>query len=267
MCYKTILVHFKDKRRIKRLFKAAAEIADRFQAYLLRLSVSPRVLTIPAGMPGTPDTIVIDDRFQAYREDNRQLRDGFFEAAAERRKVVPEWRECDAGQSTVVDIVTNYARNSDLLVASQSDAGSAHLDVVSAVTIASGRPTLLVPNEGPQAEIGRRIVVAWNASREAARAVFDAVPLLQKAEVVDVFTMRSSSEVGASYARRWSATKSSAKHSRASGQIRTLDTAYPNDAWSVVPTFLSWAAMVISGCESSFLAAPPNINSTICAFP
>src|SRR5215471_6305021 len=53
----------------------------------------------------------------------------------------------------------------------------------------SGRPILVVPYVGNFADLGRRVVIGWNASREAARAVNDAMPLLTSAETVTVLTI------------------------------------------------------------------------------
>jgi hypothetical protein len=66
MAYKTILVHCNDKKRVGRIVGAAAEVVERFQAHLIGLSVSPPVLVVPAGVPGTPDTLTIDERAQVY---------------------------------------------------------------------------------------------------------------------------------------------------------------------------------------------------------
>ena len=52
--------------------------------------------------------------------------------------------------------------------------------------MAAGRPVLMVPNEGLHSGIGSRVVVAWNGRREATRAAFDALPLLQQAKEVKV---------------------------------------------------------------------------------
>ncbi len=54
------------------------------------------------------------------------------------------------------------------------------------VILGSGRPVLMVPYIGALQTPGRRIMVAWDASREAARAVSDALPVLQAAELVQV---------------------------------------------------------------------------------
>jgi nucleotide-binding universal stress UspA family protein len=53
---------------------------------------------------------------------------------------------------------------------------------------------LIVPNEGVHSGIGSRVLVAWNGRREATRAAFDAVPLLQHAKEVKVLWIEPQSE-------------------------------------------------------------------------
>ncbi len=55
----------------------------------------------------------------------------------------------------------------------------------------SGRPVLLVPTTGQFAEIGRRVVVEWFGSRESARALGDALPLMRQAQAVHVLDLRA----------------------------------------------------------------------------
>ena len=52
------------------------------------------------------------------------------------------------------------------------------------MVLASGRPVLVVPYVGTYPRVGDRVMIAWDASREAARAVADALPLLQAAQQV-----------------------------------------------------------------------------------
>ena len=54
------------------------------------------------------------------------------------------------------------------------------------LVVESGRPVLLLPKTGEVYDFGRRIVVAWNGRRESARAVYDALPMLKRAEEVIV---------------------------------------------------------------------------------
>ena len=198
MAYKTVLVHCNDGRRIARVVEAAAEVAHRFQAHLVGVSVTPPVAIIPSGMPGAPDAIVVDEHCVAYRRDNPAMR-AAFAAAAGRRSSSAEWREGDAGSSNVADVVLQHAHAADLVVAAQSDPGwqwTAHLDIADRLAVESGRPVLIVPNEGLHRDFGKRVLVAWNARREAARAVFDALPLLQQAQEVKVIWVNPQDEGG-----------------------------------------------------------------------
>ncbi len=59
------------------------------------------------------------------------------------------------------------------------------------VVVAAGRPMLVVPYAGEFGAIGRRVLVAWDGTREAARALHDALPLIAKAEAVTIVTVRA----------------------------------------------------------------------------
>jgi nucleotide-binding universal stress UspA family protein len=196
MTYKTILVHCNDKKRVSRIVGAAVELAERFQAHLVGLSVAPPVLIVPAGVPGSPDTMVIDERCNVYRRDNPAMK-AVFQAAVEGKTLTSEWREEDAGTSTIADAVIRHARTADLVVAAQRDwhwSVSAEFDVGDRLAVAAGRPVLMIPNEGVHSGIGSKVVVASNGRREATRAAFDALSLLQQAEQVKVLAVDPLSE-------------------------------------------------------------------------
>jgi nucleotide-binding universal stress UspA family protein len=140
--------------------------------------------------------MVIDEHCKAYRKDNPEMK-AAFETAGRGRNVVLAWREVDAGSTSVAEIVLQHARAADLVVAAQTDAkwpGSQRLDIADRLVLGSGRPVLITPNEGPHRDVGERVLVAWNARREAARAVFDALPLLQRAKEVRVIWVNPESE-------------------------------------------------------------------------
>ena len=196
MAYKTVLVHCNDKARLGRVLNPAVEVADAFQAHLVGLSITPPVAIIPAGMPGAPDTVVVDEHCRAYRQANPEMK-SVFEAMCRGRSLQPEWREIDAGTSSVADVAMEQAYAADLVVAGQADrkwAGSGYLDIVDRLVMGSGRPVLIVPNEGAQRSLGKKILVAWNSSREASRAAFDAMPLLQRASEVRCIWINPQSE-------------------------------------------------------------------------
>jgi nucleotide-binding universal stress UspA family protein len=87
--------------------------------------------------------------------------------------------------------LSHRARFADLVVVGKRDPAGAHVDQLPArfaeeVALRSGRPVLVVPDHLAQADAPRRIVVAWKASRESARAVEAALPLLRDADAVQV---------------------------------------------------------------------------------
>jgi nucleotide-binding universal stress UspA family protein len=188
MNYKTILAHCNDKDRLSRLLGVAAPLAAAFGSRLIGVSVIPPIAVIPAGVPGATDTIVIDAHAKAYRAENPAMKRAF-EEAARAHNVAAEWREGDAGSSTVARVMIRHARAADLVVALQTASdwkGSLDLDIADRLALESGRPVLIVPNTGSHCAIYKRIVVGFTDRREATRAVFDALPLLERADKVTV---------------------------------------------------------------------------------
>lgn len=92
--------------------------------------------------------------------------------------------------------VIHAVRLVDLAVLGQFDPGSADgaipRTLVEQTVMRSGRPVLVVPFAGNFRGVGKRVVIAWNGSREAARAVNDAIPLLADADEVAVLALAPS---------------------------------------------------------------------------
>jgi nucleotide-binding universal stress UspA family protein len=195
MSYKTILVHCNDRRRIEKLLAPAASLAEMFQAHLIGLSVVPPVVIVPAPAALGPP-VIVDAHCELYRAENPAMQ-AAFEAATRGRGFVAEWRDDDAGAFGVADCLLPYAHAADLVVASQTDRagpGPDRLDIADRLAMECGRPVLIVPNAGVHSHVGERVLVAWNGRREAARAVFDALPILRGAKAVKVVRVNPQSE-------------------------------------------------------------------------
>jgi len=93
--------------------------------------------------------------------------------------------EADKAESVV-----RHAHCSDLTVLSQADPTASDFrsiqELVERVVLYSARPTLIIPYIGHTGSIGSNVMVAWDDSREAARAVSDALPLLRMAKQVQI---------------------------------------------------------------------------------
>jgi nucleotide-binding universal stress UspA family protein len=100
-----------------------------------------------------------------------------------------EWRALRGNPTEVTSIVARYA---ELVIVGQVDPerdGEVPPVRPEDVLFECGRPVLVVPYAGKPVSIGERVVIGWNASREAARAVNDALPLLEAAEKVSVLAV------------------------------------------------------------------------------
>jgi len=111
-----------------------------------------------------------------------------FEDWARRSGALVEWREERGVPLEVLRLQSLYA---DITVVGQPVTdGPAHVPGTEGLpgdlAIATGRPVLTVPHSGSFKTIGRTVMVAWNGSRESARAVTDALPILQRAKTVYV---------------------------------------------------------------------------------
>jgi nucleotide-binding universal stress UspA family protein len=192
--YKTILVHCNDQRRIRSLLAPAVGLAEISVAHLHALSVVPPIAVISGGAESSP--MVIDEHCKLYRDQNPTMR-AAFDDAVRGRGLVPEWQDSEAGTYSVADCVLPYARSADLVIASQTDPawlGSNWLDIADRLVLESGRPVLVVPNTGRHERLSGKVLVAWNGRREAARAIFDALPILQRAMDVKVVWVNPQSE-------------------------------------------------------------------------
>jgi nucleotide-binding universal stress UspA family protein len=101
--------------------------------------------------------------------------------------------ECRVVSGKVSEAVVRQARHADLIILGQADpnhpSSPAGRQLVEDVLLTSGRPILVIPYIGRFERFGTNILVAWNNSREAARAVQDAIPLLAKATAVTILAV------------------------------------------------------------------------------
>lgn len=186
MTIKTILLHVNDERRVAGLVDAAAHLATRHEAHLIGLYVMPPVPSYGGTSMGSG---MIKSGLAQFREEAERVKQSF-EAACKGRPFVTEWRLVDPKHQGVAETIMDHGRATDLIIASQRDRNfdfSQLLDVPDRLVIESGRPVLVVPHVGRFSRFASRVIVAWNGRREAARAVFDALPLLKSADSVRIY--------------------------------------------------------------------------------
>jgi nucleotide-binding universal stress UspA family protein len=97
---------------------------------------------------------------------------------------------------SITEIITLYAYYTDLVIIGQPDHSTSSSttppDLPERLGLGAGRPLLVVPYAGNYSTVGDRVMVAWKAGRESARAVNDAMPFLEKARHVSIVTVGNS---------------------------------------------------------------------------
>jgi nucleotide-binding universal stress UspA family protein len=123
-----------------------------------------------------------------------------FEARTGDAGVPSRWWQIAPGEyADVLGATVVCCRYGDCAVFGQEagDAAPVPEGMVERVIAESGRPVLVVPSVGSYPAVGRRVLVAWTGSREAARAVHDALPLLEQADEVTVLSLQLPKTPGA----------------------------------------------------------------------
>lgn len=189
MALKDLLVLVDDGPESAARIDAAALLATRHDAHLTGLYAAA-----PLVLPGhidieLPEAVRALQR-QAFQDNVESARRLFHERVALAGLTDrSEWR---AVRGNPNDVVATHGRYADLIVVGQVDRHHRHdlpLAQPEDLVFACGRPLLVIPYAGRVRTIGERVMVAWNAGRESARAVNDAMGILEKAHKVTVLAV------------------------------------------------------------------------------
>lgn len=188
MTYKDILVHVDTLEPCKARLAAAINLAKAFDARLTGLFVRATPY-----IPQYAEAQISPEILEAQARDLKRIAAEAaktFKAATDSSGVKTEWRSIE-GDS--LDVISLQARYFDLVVVGQGNPKDILLpgdrNMPDDVIMTCGRPTLVVPYVGKYPVIGRNVMIAWDASATATRAVHDAMPFLKAAKAVTVMVV------------------------------------------------------------------------------
>nr|WP_315594657.1 universal stress protein [uncultured Cupriavidus sp.] len=185
MDYATILVHLDGSRHLHQRVHLATQLALSHGARLIGLFATGR--PDPNDIRGFVDGDRYLASFNTLRDHAGRAARAAFEGATAGVGIRTEWRESDWGSLSSVLLESRLA---DLTVLGQTDPterfAPSDNQLVDEIILHCGRPVLVVPHTGSFPGVGQRVVVAWNGSGEAARAIRDALPILARATSVEV---------------------------------------------------------------------------------
>ena len=142
-------------------------------------------------VPGSVFGSVATGLVQAQRAESEKIATAAisgFEQNAKLAGVSYETRLFHAPLTDAVEMFGRIARRYDVSVVAQDEPDSlpGRAMVIEAALFQSGRPVIVVPYIQKQGLKLDRVSVCWDGSRNAARAIADAMPILQKAKTVEV---------------------------------------------------------------------------------
>jgi nucleotide-binding universal stress UspA family protein len=203
MVYRTILVDLANDSGLEPRLQVARNLAGRFDAVLVGMHVM-----LPPFIPGAygeAAAYVGTDLIEAQRAANQEIRDRvhavFRNLCGEGANAL--WQEAEGYRD---DLLAEAAKTADLVLASRAKAGGTEVpDVLDRLVTAAGIPVLALPTDA-SIDLGLMVLVGWNGSREAARAVHEGLPFLREAERVILLAIgevaADSVEAGAAMLRR-----------------------------------------------------------------
>ena len=178
---KTILACLTTEEHAGDVMSAAVPLARRTGAHLIGLHTVEALAVYPGVIVHIPDTVYT--QFSASQTEVAEAIERVFDHWVHAEDFASEWRAVNAESMTAADRMVDAARTSDIVIMAQADKITDRADQYHAqehVIRHSGRPVLHVPAGYTGNGVGKAVVVGWSPTREAARAVHDALPLMQE---------------------------------------------------------------------------------------
>lgn len=198
MPFKEILIQLDNHRHYEARLQIALSLAQRNEARLVAL-YGFELPQIPSVSPNLAKTLpVVDAAAQAAYERERDAAftdaaqlEARFHAAVQRAGMQGSWEIRPEKPKDYIDLITRRARYADLAIVGQTDPDHPGMaaSLPEIVMLGCGRPVLIVPCKSRTHAVGANVLVAWNGTREAARAVGDAMPILRSAAAVTLLTI------------------------------------------------------------------------------
>lgn len=192
--FKNLLVHIPSERPPRPVVDGAVSLAMTWAAKLDAISIGYETTVVGTTAVGSIELAAVmqDDRKKALERADAAL--AVFSAEARNADITYNCRSVSALPGEAGDLVGAVARLYDLTIVLQPDSSTEAFDnlIPQEVLFQSGGPVLFIPHihRGPLET--NHIGIAWDGSRLAARALRDAMPLLEQAQTITVISVDES---------------------------------------------------------------------------
>ncbi len=167
----------------------AISFASKFGAHLQAVYVMPSP-AIPSYAEGYSAVIPYsaEEQIKLVQQQMEEAK-GQFSDKSKNADVITDWRSIEFGS---YDVVLDLSRYCDIVIVPQYCARFGDEDkifIADDLLIHSGRPLVVVPDLNKSFELGEKVMIAWDESHEAARAIHDGLAILSKANQIHAVTV------------------------------------------------------------------------------
>jgi nucleotide-binding universal stress UspA family protein len=211
MPLKDVLVHTDNSANSEVRLEYATRLAEIHDAHLTGLYVASPMKRVLTAAHQTPNYILPDLGGRSLRDYEQKAKDLHaehsehihlaadsarmrFEGLAKKRKLRHEW---DFAEGAMMEVLTHHARFCDVAVVGQPGPDSARRfgeTVTDHLVLSVGHPVLVVPTLAEGFTVGKRVMIAWDRSPLATRAVHNSRPFLRNAESVTILAINLAPE-------------------------------------------------------------------------
>ena len=189
--FKDIVVNLSVRKGSKAVGDYAVSVAETLEAHLTGVAVA----FVPS-IPGASLGYLPIETIEAQQRENEMAAEDavdHFTAASAKAGVAAERRVLRTGFPAAAEQFSRIARRFDLAIVGQlePDVNSVEAAIAESTLFDSGRPIVIVPYIQKAPLTLERVMVCWDGSRAAARAIADAMPLLERAGSVQVVIVAS----------------------------------------------------------------------------
>ncbi|MDF1734683.1 MAG: universal stress protein [Minwuia sp.] len=197
MAYRNILTVVDEVGKPDQTIGAAIKLAEKHQAHLAALHVAADpIMQLYFDGPISQDVLV---SLREQAQLSVQNAEATFTRVLGQSTLSSDFRSQIAATSVIDEVIAMHARHADLVVLTQSDPSKERASgnaMPEEVILLGGRPVLVIPYVGIQKDFGNHVLVGWDGSREAARAMNDALPILATADKVTVMSVNPKTGTG-----------------------------------------------------------------------
>lgn len=202
MAIRNLIVLVDDSKGCAARIETALFMARKYGAHLTGVLAQEMTLLTGEeirGLSKTAQDLAAEHVGKMEEEAGLEIKQLFYEQVARAKwKEKASWRMIHGNPDQVATVISRYA---DLVLAGQEEKPHQENKIVDPgkVVSISGRPMFVVPQKFKHKELTEHVVLGWNGSREAARAISDSMQILETKTLITILTFRPAAEMPENY--------------------------------------------------------------------